>query len=85
MIMSGIQRLVQNPLPPLKNKIVEYQSVISLKKDFWWQKCYTDSKVEINKTDKQRIRRRVHNPLSPLRAKLMTFRVVNQSSTQISH
>ena len=57
--------LVQKPLLPLKNKIVEYQSVTSLKKGSWWQKCYTDSKVEINKTDNQRFRRAVHNPLSP--------------------
>ena len=49
----------------LKNKIVEYQSVTSLKKGFWWQKCYTDSNVEINETDNQRFRRAVHNPLSP--------------------
>ena len=72
MIMSGIQKLVQKPLPPLKNKIVEYQSVTSLKKGSWWQKCYTDSKVEINKTDNQRFRRAVHNPLSPLRVQWVT-------------
>ena len=70
MIMSGIQKLVQKPLLPLKNKIVEYQLVTSLKKGFWWQKCYTDSKVEINETDNQRFRRAVHNPLSPRISKI---------------